>query len=467
MAQPGKLAVHPKDLGPRFSIAALLGFNLAVKLLWLGVNDLSGDEPFTMYWSQRPWPDLKDMLLTEGRPPLHFLITRQWSTLVPFEAAWIRVPSALFSALAVWPLFLIARKLGRDRMAWACALLFSFSNYQFGCAHEASAHALFTLLAIWSMWIVVREPGAPVVGWSGILALALLNGLLTWVHPIGWLLVAMQSACMLVIPDLRAWRRAHLLSALITAALFAPIAIICFTEAVSPVAGKATASAPVSDAIDEVLRGWFNSPFLAAPFLFILTVAAFRSRLRHSVLRLGVAWSFVPVLLLFAVNRWISVSVDWLLACAAPGFALVVAASCEALRIPASIHRFALALAVLLMLITFHPWKAGGMRPSTVAEQVSAWCANDCHIEVVPTSYWLEYLAAEDIDLLRQDQEALLNSTPLLPDRKQAEAIGTYILVDASADGEGAEVLNRLRTQFPRVEMASPDRAVRVYRFVH
>lgn len=452
-------------MGPRFSIAALLGLNLAVKLLWLGVNDISGDEPLTVYWSQRPWSDLQDMLLTEGRPPLDFLVTRAWSDWVPFEAAWLRLPSAIWSSLAVWPLFLTARKLGNDRMAWVCALLFTFSNYQFGCAHEVSPHALFTLLAICSMWFVVRERGLPVAGWSGIMVLALVNALLTWVNPIGWFLVATQSACMLVLPELRAWRRAHLLSALITAALFAPIAIIRFTQTVSPTAGKVTASAPASDAVEDVLRGWFNSPYVAVLFLLILAVAGFHSRLRHSGLRMGVAWSIVPVLLLYAANLWTPVPLDWLLACSAPGFALVMAASCEALRIPVPAHRSAFALAVLLMLITFHPWKAGEMRPGIVAEQVSAWCGNDCHIEVVPTSYWLDYLAAEDINLLRQDQEALLNSAPLMPDSSQAAAIGNYLLIDASAEGESDELLNRLRTQFPREEMKSPDGAVHVHRF--
>ena len=72
---------------------------------------------------------------------------------------------------------------------------------------------------------------------------------------------------------------------------------------------------------------------------------------------------------------------------------------------------------------------------------------------------------AEDINLLRQDQEALLNSAPLMPDSTQAAAIGNYVLIDASAEGEGEELLNRLRTHFPREEMKSPDGAVHVHRF--
>ena len=35
-------------------VAVLLLVNLALKLAWAGVNELAGDEPFTVYWSMRP-----------------------------------------------------------------------------------------------------------------------------------------------------------------------------------------------------------------------------------------------------------------------------------------------------------------------------------------------------------------------------------------------------------------------------
>src|SRR6185295_8921665 len=89
----------------------LLLLNLALKLSWLGVNELAGDEPFTVHWSQQPFGVMLNMLREENNPPLYFLLIKWWSAIAPFEPAWLRVPSAVFSALTVWPLFLLTRRL--------------------------------------------------------------------------------------------------------------------------------------------------------------------------------------------------------------------------------------------------------------------------------------------------------------------------------------------------------------------
>ena len=97
-------------------IIALVALNATLKLLWLGVNDLAHDEPFTIYWSQQPLQEFFAMLAAENNPPLHFLLTKFRSQLGPFNAAWLRAPSALASALTVWPLYLLAERLGSTRI---------------------------------------------------------------------------------------------------------------------------------------------------------------------------------------------------------------------------------------------------------------------------------------------------------------------------------------------------------------
>ena len=115
-----------------FVLPVLIIANAVIKLLWLGNNELAHDEPFTVYWSQRPLSELWEMLRTENNPPLYFLLIKLWSTFTPFEAAWLRVPSAIFSALAVWPLFLLGRALGGIRVAVVASLIFTFCNYHYG-----------------------------------------------------------------------------------------------------------------------------------------------------------------------------------------------------------------------------------------------------------------------------------------------------------------------------------------------
>ena len=95
-------------------LLALLALNALLKFSWLGVNELSGDEPFTVFWATRPFSEFAVMLRTENNPPLYFLLIRAWTRLVPLEEAWLRVPSALFSILTVWPLFPAAQEGGQE-----------------------------------------------------------------------------------------------------------------------------------------------------------------------------------------------------------------------------------------------------------------------------------------------------------------------------------------------------------------
>ena len=452
-------------MNPRLTILALVAFNLLVKLLWLGQNELAHDEPFTVYWSQRPLAEFKAMLLTENNPPLHFLITRWWSALVPFEAAWLRVPSAVFSALSVWPLHAIARRLGGDRTALVAALIFTFSNYHYGFAHEARAYALFTLLATWSLWLVVRESGKESIGWAAILQLALVNALMAWTHYLGWLMVGVQLLFAMMVPGLRAWRRSHPLSALVTALLFAPNAVIFLTRASTSLAHGTWLDTPASEELYNMAWRWSNAPVVAVLFLLIIAVVLFRWPWNRPAFAAGMAWSLIPLAAIFLASQWVPIFLDRYLVFAAPGFALLVAASIDATGLPLRWVRLVGAAAALAMAITFSPWRSGTYRPSGVSTQVDAWCAGDCHVEVVPSWYWLNYVAAQDMNLLRRDQSALLKAPPLRPDGGQAAALGTYLLVDASGGAEFSGLRDALRRSFAQVDSALADHRVMVYRF--
>ena len=80
-------------LSDRTLILLLLAMNALLKFSWLSVNDLSGDEPFTVYWSRQPIAALFEMLRTENNPPLHFLLVKMWGLLTPMQENWLRVPS--------------------------------------------------------------------------------------------------------------------------------------------------------------------------------------------------------------------------------------------------------------------------------------------------------------------------------------------------------------------------------------
>lgn len=449
----------------RLILLALIAFNLVVKLLWLDVNDLAHDEPFTVYWSQRPIPEFKAMLFAENNPPLHFLLTRWWSELVLFEAAWLRVPSAIFSALAVWPLFLIARKLSGLRTAMVTGLLFSLSNYQYGYAHEVRTYALFTLLACWSTWLVVRRKDEEHVGWLPLLQLALVNSIMVYTHYFGWLMIGMQAAFILLVPGLRSWRGAFAVSVLVTAVLFGPMFLVFVKRAGESLSQGTWLSFPVPEELYNMVWKWSNAPVLAAAAIVLIVAGIVRRERGDAAMRLAALWGLAPLLGLYMVSQFKPMFLDRYLVFSAPGFALLVAHCIRSIRVPLLAGNLVAAAMVLGMAFTFTPWRPSIHQPSRVAAQVAEWCGADCHVEVLPPWYWLSLKAGQGISNLKEDQSALLKARVLVPTAAQAQALGSYVLVDASGSDESAWVRDGLQLAYDTMEVAEPNYRLRVFRF--
>ncbi|MBK9175492.1 MAG: glycosyltransferase family 39 protein [Flavobacteriales bacterium] len=446
---------------------AFVLLNAALKLLWLGVNDLAYDEPFTVYWSQQPLDRFWAMLGTENNPPLYFLLIKAWSTVAPFEAAWLRVPSAVFSALTVWPLFLLTHRLGGLRAALVASFLFTLNNYHYGFAHEVRAYALFTLLATTGMWLLWRAKNRHHHGIRALIGLSAINTLMVYTHFFGWLAVGVQALCVLVLPELRCIRRDFLLGVAMTLLCFSPYLVIFLSRVGTSMVQGTWLEAPVPEELYNMIWRWSNAPVLAVAFLLVIAVALIRSRARTLILRFAAIWCLVPLLGLFIVSYFAPMFLDRYLVFAGPGFALLVAGSLEQLGLPARWTSAACFIAVSGMLFTFTPWKQGRYQPGGVVQQVQQWCGSDCTLEVVPPWYWLNYLAAEDLEQLRDNQEDLLLSDVYVPNPEDAIELGPTVLVDASGNQGYRPTINSLRKAYPRVDSVEADHRVWVYRFQH
>lgn len=442
-------------------LTALVLANLAVKLLWLGRNELAHDEPFTVYWSQRPLAELWAMFRSENNPPLHFLLTKAWSYMVPFDAAWLRVPSAVCSALVVWPLFLLGRATSGLRVAVVAALLFTFCNYHYGFAHEVRAYALFTLLAttcMWQLWRMAQGMRHAVL-WQALAATAMV-----YTHFFGWLLLGTQLLLLLVVPELRAARRPWLKALGVTVLAYLPYAAIFLQRAGSSMAGGTWLEAPPAEELYNMIWRWSNVPVVAVAVLAVIAVALFRTRGHHTGIRLGLVWAFAPLLGMFAASFVVPMFLDRYVVYAAPGFALLAAASLHAAFGNGRWAGIPAALVVLGMALTFAPWKEGRYRPSRVVAQVDAWCPDGCTEHVTPAAYQLTYLGAQDIGLLREDRSGLLGSdldqVALLAHRPELPTI-----VVQAPGAPAAPWRRALSAVYPRCDSVQADHKVWVYRF--
>ena len=385
----------------RFRLLALIAFNLVVTMLWLGTNELAHDEPFTVYWSQQSLGAFWEMLRTENNPPLYFLLIKAWSAIAPFEVAWLRVPSAVFSALAVWPLFLLAHRLAGLRAALVASLLFTLNNYHYGFAHEVRAYSLFALLATTGMWLLWRAKDKPHNGVRALLGLSALNTVLVYTHFFGWLAIGVQALCVLALPELRPLRRNFLLGVGITLMWFSPYLVIFIRRLGTSVSQGTWLEAPVPEELYNMIWRWSNAPVVAIGFLALILFAAVRTRLSGSAMRLALIWCLVPLLGMFAVSIVVPMFLDRYLVYAAPGFALLVALAMEAVKLPTKATNGLAALAVAGAAFTFTPWQAGRYHPSRAVEQVQNYCTHACDLEVVPHWYWVNYTAAMSLEHLR------------------------------------------------------------------
>jgi len=457
----------------RLLLAALLLLNLVLKCSWLGLDPLFNDEPFTVYWSQQPWKELWAMLATENNPPLYFLLMKAWSTVVPFEEAWLRLPAAVFSSLVVLPLYRIALFTGGRRAALVATLLFTCTNYHYGFAHEVRAYALFTLLTVTSAWLLVRSCRAGVRYTT--LLLAVVNVLLVYTHFFGWLVIGLQGVLVLLLPELRGARRSVGIAAAAALVSYLPY-LPLFAARMGQSVGQGTwLEPPQVEELYNMLWRWSNQPVLVVGFIVVIAVALWRTKAKDLGLRIGLLWAFLPLFGLFLVSFAVPVFLDRYLVFGAPGFALAVATALGQVSDDRRVTTAIPVAAVLGMAFTFHPWQGKGRDPSKAVEQALRWQEGEHPVLIAPGYFALTYAWHLDKELLRGPKPlelALIERNVFRVDHpdhfvaleSDEEAV---ILVDAASRITDPEQRTKghLRDHWPRVDSVEVDHKLWVYRF--
>ncbi len=448
-------------------LVALVLLGLVVKLLWLDRTELAHDEPFTVYMALRTWADLFKALHEENNPPLYFVLMKLWTAITPLTTAWLRVPSAVFSALAVWPIFLLARSMAGIRVAVVASLLFLLNNYHYGFAHEVRAYSLFTLLAVTSIWQLRR---LAMKGERALLWLVMVNIALVYTHFFGWLMIGVGMACVLIIPDLRPARKGAFIALGAALVSYLPYATI-FMERFGSSVGKGTwLDAPAPEELYNMIWRWSNAPVIATLLICAMAVALFRTRFKDQALLLGSIWTLLPLFGMFLVSYRVPMFLDRYLVYAAPGFCLLAATSMSLLVS----GRWAWAPSAAIvgsMAVTFTPWKDDGHHPSRIVAQVRTWCSDQCTLQVEPSWYWLNFLAAEDISKLRSydghGTKRPIGEDPRSVSSALPESSGTEIVVDAGSliEDPSRRWYSALKRTHPTVDSVESDIKVWVYRF--
>lgn len=459
-------------------LSGLVLLNLGLKLAWTGVNELSGDEPFTVYWSLRPYRELFGMLRTENNPPLYFLLMHEWQQMVPLDPVWLRVPSAIFSALTVWPLFLLGRRLGGLRAGVTAALLFTFSQHSYAFAHEVRAYSLLVLACTWAMWQLVRladdRQRHPSRRPATIAWLLAANVLATWAHYFGWLVVGLELVLVFTVPLLRPVRPKMLATVLLTVLLSLPLAATLRDQAGTSLSRGTWLEVPsVEEPYNMVMR-WSNAPVVAVLFILLLAFVLVRRRGRTAGLAIPLLWTFLPLVGMFLISLRFPIYLDRYLLFASPGFYLLVGLAVTSLPVGGWMARAAALGCIVAMAVTFAPWKDTGLHPSRVVAQTAAWQEGATTVLIQPGWYGLTYAWATDPELFKSAAplDITLRESGIwtLPSNQFAtldSSWSTVIHIDAWAlltDPEG-EVLRTLRSTGVQVDSVEADKKVWVRRF--
>ncbi len=445
----------------RYPLSALLASSLVLKLLWTGTNALAHDEPFTVFWALQAWPDFLAMLRTENNPPLYFILMKAWAAVVPLEAAWLRIPSAIASSFVVLPLFLIGKRLGGTLAATAAALVFMLNGYHYGFAHEVRAYALFTLLTATAMWQLLRAANGRVRAMTWLLVTDML---LVYTHFFGWLVVGPQLLLILAIREFRPLLRKWCMMVVLLLLAYAPYAYIFLSRVKESVVQGTWLESPAVEEVYNMLWRWSNAPVLAVAFLALVIFTVFRDRFATPALKLASIWAFIPLVGMFILSYWVPVFLDRYLVFAAPGWALLIGLALA--RLPQPAAPLAVLVSALALAFTFKPHQRGLHYPERVVQQVEEFrtVAPCAPVLVVPPWYRLTYRFAQAPDRFASEPPELLHTYELEPGSQDCPVL---ILVDAAPPDDGSrELRSRLLYTHQAVDSVEASHKVWVIRFV-
>jgi hypothetical protein len=201
--------------------AAIFLLNFGLKVLFLDTQPIADDEPFTLFWAQKPMGDIWEMSRQGNNPPLFYLIEHVWIQLWGWAPGSLRLPSLLCASLAAMLLFVSGNRHFGLYGALVASLLFTLSTEHVYYAHEVRMYALLSLLTVLAIdryLSLVQEPQR----WQQYVWLGAWNVLLLYTHFLGiWVLLA-QVACWPLLMDRKRSAGRLLLMLLGVTVAFAP-----------------------------------------------------------------------------------------------------------------------------------------------------------------------------------------------------------------------------------------------------
>lgn len=371
--------------------AGIVLFNLILKALFAGSNQLALDEPFTVFYSQQPLSEIFKMLRNENNPPLHFIFLHFWTELFGISEISVRMPSVIFSSVAAGIIFLTGKKFISLISGLFASALFTFSTLNIYFAHEARVYALFTMLSALSLYYYLRLMTEDQQK-STSTALIITNVLLLYSHYLGALIITVQLLLFFVMPaQIRKSVFRPLLTVTAFTALFYVPNIYLFISRLSlyNATGSWLKPPEFTGLYDNIMK-YSNVPVVAVTFISIIVASGivFFVRCRKEKLtaaaKILAAYFLVLYAVIFLVSFRFPSFLDRYLSFIFPSFYLLIALSISYLFRRGALQWMLPAMLTLLMAGTVNINRSNRNDTRAIAELIKTYPVNDRKVVIYP-----------------------------------------------------------------------------------
>jgi len=172
-------------------LSILLVLGGAIRFYQIGSESIWMDEAYALREAGNR--DLTSVLEAvsgppEGTPPLYFLFLHSWISIFGTSDVALRVPSAIFSTLAIIAIFFLGKEVKDERTGLVSAALLSLSMTHLVYAQEARPYGLFTFLLILSLYFYARL----IKGKGGAVGYLLTTLLMLYTHYLSFFILLFQ-----------------------------------------------------------------------------------------------------------------------------------------------------------------------------------------------------------------------------------------------------------------------------------
>jgi uncharacterized membrane protein len=380
--------------------------NLIFKGLFIGNNSVAADEPFSIWVAQMDVPSIITYLSTGNNPPLFEIILHYWLKIFGLSAEATRIPSLIFSCVAVLTLYQLSIKHLNHRIGITASLVFIFSNYHILFAHEARSYSLLAMLSLLSVYFFLNlvNKDNPVLKKQNLVAFTVLNTLIIYCHYFGWFILFSEVLFILFSPKIlkKHWR-IFTVSLGFSLLFYLPNIFVLFDRFIDASGNGTWVKAPKLNGIYNMIRHFSNQPVVAVFSIILLGLAFGKLLLKKEYKSVTTPtkfiafWFFFVFFFMFSISFIMPMFIKRYLTVAAIAYPILLAiASCYILEKKTSDLIFPCILCFLFM-ITSNPNLSNKRNSKSAIKKVKDLKTKDSAVYICPN--WFDLNFAYHFDL--------------------------------------------------------------------